>query len=231
MELTKKAPAFIYLDKNGFYFFETGLPQVLSLAFLATSVRDMDVINGGSLMTQVKGFIDQYRIAPATITVIFSPNITFEKDIVGLAKEAQDEEVKKFLDTVPFDSILSKEYPIEKGVKVIACNEDLYLELKMAFEKNSFSVDNAVSYQLMGQDQTYIRNLTPDNASQLVRRLDHLKQVTLLTINKEKFQPIQMADNKKEDAKPKTNKTRLIAMVAIFGVLFIILGIMIVNMK
>ena len=231
MDIGKKVPAFIYLDKNGFYFFETGQTQVLSLAFLITSVKDMDVVNGGSLMTQVKGFIDQYQIAPAQITIIYSPNISFEKDIADLSKEAQDEEVNKFLETVPFDSVLSKEYPIEKGVKVIAVNEDLYIELKMSFEKNNFVVENAVPYQLLGQDQTFIRNLTPDNAMQLVKRLDHLKQVTLLTIDKEKFQPIQMADTKKSDVKPKTNKKRLIAMAAVFGVLFVILGIMIVNMK
>ena len=137
MEFTKKQPAFIYLDKNGFYFFENGMTQVISLAFLATSVKDMDVINGGSLMTQIKGFIDQYKVTPASITIIFSPNITFEKDLVGLAHEQQEEEIKKFLETVPFDSVLSKEYQIDKGIKAIAGNADIYMQLKMAFEKKA----------------------------------------------------------------------------------------------
>ncbi len=232
MEFTKKQPAFIYLDKNGFYFFENGMTQVISLAFLATSVKDMDVINGGSLMTQVKGFIDQYKLSPAAATIIFSPNITFEKDIVDLAHDQQEEEIKKFLETVPFDSVLSKEYPINKGVKIIAVNEDIYMELKMAFEKNAWSVDNAVAYQMMGQDQTFIRNLTPDNAAQLVKRLYHLKQATLLTVEKEKFQPIEMSsDNKKEMTKTKKVNVRLFAMIGIFGILFVVLGFMIINMK
>ncbi len=231
MDFAKKQPAFIYLDKNGFYFFENGMTQVISLAFLATSVKDMDVINGGSMMSQVKGFIDQYKITPAAITVILSPNITFEKDFVDLAQEAQEIEVTKFLETVPFDSVLSKNYPIDKGIKVIGCNEDLYIELKISFEKNGFSVDNVVPYQLLGQDQTYIRNLTPDNASQLVKRLLHLKQVTMLTVEKEKFQPVETSSDKKADAKPKKNSVRLFGMIGVFAVLFIILGIMIVNMK
>ena len=68
----------------------------------------------------------------------------------------------------------------------------------MAFEKNSSSVDNAVAYQMMGQDQVYIRNLTPDNAIQLLKRLDHLKQVTMLTVEKEKFQPAEMSELKQK---------------------------------
>lgn len=231
MEFTKKQPAFIYLDKNGFYFFENGMTQVISLAFLATSVKDMDVINGGSLVTQIKGFIDQYKVTPASITIIFSPNITFEKDLVGLAHEQQEEEIKKFLETVPFDSVLSKEYPIDKGIKVIAGNDDIYMELKMAFEKNASSVDNAVPYQMMGQDQVYIRNLTPDNAIQLLKRLDHLKQVSMLTVEKEKFQPMEMSSQKKGEIKTKKVNVRLFAMIGIFGILFIVLGIMLLNMK
>ena len=77
MESNKKQPAILYLDKNGFYFYEVGLPSVVSLAFLATSVRDMDVINGASIMTQVKSFIEQYQIPQGIINIIVSPNITY----------------------------------------------------------------------------------------------------------------------------------------------------------
>lgn len=230
MEFTKKQPAFLYLDKNGFYYFETGLAQVLSLAFLATSVKDMDVINGASIMSQIKGFIDQYALQPASITVILSPNITFEKDIVDLAHEAQEEEIKKFTDTIPFDSVLSKEYPIERGVKVIGCNDDIQLELKISFEKNAFSVDSVVPYQLMGQDQAFIRNLTLENATQLLKRVDHLKQYSMVVVEKDKSPIEQNSTDKKEQPKQKKISMRLIVMAVIFIVLFGILGIMLLRM-
>lgn len=230
MEFNKKQLAILYLDKNGFYFYETGLDSVLSLAFMQSSVRDMDVVNGASIMTQVKTFIDQNKIAPATIAMILSPNISFEKDIVGLTPDAQGEEVKKFIDTIPFESVLSKEYPLDKGVKVIGCNEDLYSELKISFEKSAFSIDSVIPYQLLASDQALLQNLTAENASQLLRRIDHLKQFTLLTLEKEKVQ-INQNLNAKTNQKPKTNKPRLYAMAITFIVLFAILGFMLLKMK
>ncbi len=230
MENTKKQPAILYLDKNGFYFYEEGLPGVISLAFLATSVRDMDVINGASIMTQVKSFIDQYKIPLGVINIIVSPNITFEKDFVDLTSDALEEKTKNFVDTIPFESVMSKKYPIEKGVKVIGWNEELYLELKMSFEKNSFVIDQVIPYQLLGSDQALIQNFTQENAAQLLRRVDHLKQFTMLTVPKEKPQVTQNADDKKS-SKPKQSKTRLYVMGGIFVILFIILGYMLLNQK
>ncbi len=228
MESNKKQPAILYLDKNGFYFYEVGLPSVVSLAFLATSVRDMDVINGASIMTQVKSFIEQYQIPQGIINIIVSPNITFEKDFVDVSPDAIEEKIKNFVDTIPFESVMSKQYPIEKGFKVIGWNEELYLELKVSFEKNSFIVDQVIPYQMLGSDQALIQNLTQDNALQLIKHADRLKQFTMLNIQKEKIQISQNPDEKKQ-IKPKQSKTRLYLMIAVFVILFGILGFMLLN--
>lgn len=230
MDFIKRQPGFLYLDKNGFYFYESGLTLVVSLAFLATSVKDMDVINGASLINQIKSFVEQYHLTPASILIILSPNITFEKDFVGISRESAKEEVEKFIDTVPFDSVIAKEYPIENGVKVIAANDDLYRELKVGFEKVSFSVENIVPYQMLGQDQSFIRNLTTENAMQLLRRVDHLKQYSMNSQEKKQTLVNQNDIGKKEGSQNKKPNTRLFAMAGIFIVLFIILGIMLLRM-
>lgn len=227
MEFNKKQPALLYLDKNGFYFYVEGLPNIVSLAFLATSVKDMDVINGTSIMSQIKSFIEQYSIPPSTITIVLSPNVTFEKDIIGLTPEAQEEQVKNFTDTIPFESVLSKQYPIEKGVKVIGSNEELYLELKISFEKCSFAIDHVIPYQLLGNEQPLIQNLTLENASQFLHHIDRLKQFTMLTVPT-KAQGATIQQNTKE-LKPKPNRTRLYAMAAVFLVLFGILAYMLLK--
>lgn len=228
MEFNKKQPALLYLDKNGFYYYQTGLPSVISLAFLATSVKDMDVINGASIINQVKSFIDQYHIPLAIITIIVSPNITFEKDFVDLTSDALEEKTKNFIETIPFESVMTKQYPIENGVKVIGWNEELYLELKVSFEKYAFIVEHVIPYQLLGSDQALIQNLTQDNALQLLKRVDHLKQFTMLTIQKEKIPTVQEQEDKK-DKKPKAKKTRLYAMAVVFIILFGFLGYMLLK--
>lgn len=229
MEFAKKQPALLYLDKNGFYFFENGLPGVVSMAFLETSVKDMDVVNGASIMSQIKNFIDQYHITPASITVVLSPNITFEKEITGLPAEEQEDAIKKFVDTIPFDSTMSKNYPIENGVKVIGYNEDLYQELKVNFEKNGFSIDSIIPYQLLGGDQQMIQNLTLDNAAQFLRKTGGYRQSSMLAFEKDK-QPQTQSPIKKGPPAKKSNM-RLYVMVGVFAVLFVILGFMLINMK
>ena len=228
MESNKKQPALLYLDKNGFYFYVTGLPSVISLAFLATSVKDMDVINGASIMNQIKTFIEQYKILPCTITFIISPNITFDKDFIDLTTEEYEDKSKIYIDTIPFENVMSKAYPIEKGFKVIGWNEELYLELKISFEKCGFIVDQVIPYHLLGADQPLIQNLTQDNAAQLLRKIDHLKQFTMLRVQKDKQQVVQNQDGKKE-SKSKKNYTRLIAMGIIFVILFAILAFMLLK--
>lgn len=234
MDFNKKPPALLYLDKNGFYFFEEGLPNVVSAAFTEDAVRVMDVINSAILLTQIKTFTEQYKLIPAAITIVLSPNVVFEKDIVGLSYDEQENTVKAFVDTVPFESVLYRSYPIEKGVKVICCNEDLFQELKNAFEKASFNIESVVPYQLLGVDQTLIKNLTADTASQFLKRADHLKQFTILTTEKEKQQtqttPASSTPAAATAPVKKVN-VRLYGMIGIFAVLFIILGYMLMNMN
>jgi hypothetical protein len=235
MEFNKKQSAFLYLDKKGFYFYSAGMQSVLSLSFLETSVKDMDVINGAELMAQIKSFIEQYQVPQAIISIILSPNVTFEKDLADLTHEAQEEQEKKFIDTIPFESVLSKSYPIEKGIKVIGFNEDLYSELKISFEKNKFSVENVIPYQFLGNDQALVQNLTNDNASQLLKRIGSLKQYTLITVEKEKPQqsatitPATTSTTLAQSEKPKSNKVRLYLMIGVFAVLFAILGFMLLK--
>lgn len=228
MDFAKKVPGFIYLDKGGFFLFETGLGSVLSLAFSTTSVRDMDVMNRVSLHGQIQTFIQQYQIKPGDFLIILSPNITFEKEILDQDQDNIKIEVDKFIDTVPFDSVLSKEYPINKGVKVIACNNDIYLELKAVFEKNASSIDFVVPYQMLGQDQALINNLTVDSASELLKKIDKLKQLSMVI--QEKKEPIILGGLQKDEAEPKKTNTKLIFMIVIFVILFAILSIMIVKM-
>lgn len=229
MEFTKKQPAILYLDKNGFYFYASDMPAMVSLAFLETSVKDMDVINPSSIMNQINSFISQYQIPPTIIMLILSPNITFEKDVVGLSIEAQAESISGFLDTVPFESVISKEYPLEKGVKVIGANDDLYQELRVSFEKAASIIDSVIPYQMLGDDQSLIRNFTTESAIQLIKRSDHLKQFTMLKTTKQKI-ATQNNIEEKQPSKPKANKPRLFIMAGVFILLFIVLGIMIIRM-
>lgn len=231
MEFSKKNQALLYLDTNGFYYYESGLPNVLSLAFTQDSVRDMDVINFTSFEMQIKTFTEQYQLRQAVIILVLSPHITFEKELTDIKPNEKDDLISKFVDTIPFDNVLYRSYPIEKGVKVIGCNGEMYIELKKNFEKCGFVIDIIVPYQVLGTDQTLIQNLIPDNALQFLKHTDRLKQLTMLSTLKANPQVSKQSTNQVTSEKPKSNKPRLYIMAGIFLILFIILGYMIINMK
>lgn len=231
MELGKKPPAILYLDKNGFYFYSDGLPTLTSLGFTPEVVRDMDVVNSTAFLTQIKTFVEQYQLTPSTISIVLSPNVTFEKDVVGLDKEQQDEAVKRFVDAIPFENVMYKTYPIEKGVKVIGSSEDLFTELKIAFEKLGFGIDIVIPFQLLGADQPLISNLTADNASQLLKRIYRYKQQSLFNAQQPKVEISSTPTTTTNSGKSKKNNTRLFAMIGVFAVLFAILGYMLMTMN
>lgn len=234
MDFSKKPTALLYLDSKGFYFYEPAIANILSLTFSQTAVRDMDVIDAAELETQIKNFVTQYQVAPSSISIVLSPNLTFEKEIVGLTPEEQQETEKKFIDTIPFDDALTRSYPIPKGVKVIGCNNDLYREIKSSFVKLGFLADALIPYQFLGSDQALLQNLLVDNIATLLRKIDRYKQYNLVQEKPKVIAPAPTAATAAPNtpaAKPSANKMRLYAMIGVFVVLFAILGYMLMHMK
>lgn len=227
MDIANRKQILLYLDRGGFYFYEMGQSNIVSMGFLPTSVRDLDVIDVISLESQIKTFVESTKLAPGEITIVISPNIIFEKDILITEVEKQKEAVDKFLETIPFESVASTIIPIEKGVKVIGINEELYLSIKNGFEKLGSSVESVLPYHSLGTDMFLLNNFTTDNASILLKKVDRLKQFSLL---QDKLKtPISLDINSQGKPLPKKNSIRLYAMIGVFAVLFVILGFMLLK--
>lgn len=240
MDTKKKQPALLYLDTNGFYFFGAGTISVISMGFLPEAVKDMDVINASSLENQIKAFSEQSNIAPSSISVIVSPNLIFEKEIQITDIEKQKAEVQHFIDNLPFENVASLTLPAEKGIKVLATNEDLFLSLNTSFLKVNSSIEIVILYNSLGADGQLINNLTPDNANMLIKKIDRLKQFNLLK-QRPKTPLIQQApDESKNETQtsgistsspPKKSNTRTYVMVGFLLVLLGVLGYMLLNLN
>ena len=59
----RKKQAILYLDRNGFYFYQIGLPNILSMGFLETSVKNLDIMDEKSLENQIQLFMVKNRLA------------------------------------------------------------------------------------------------------------------------------------------------------------------------
>lgn len=234
MEFSNKKQALIYLDRNGLYYFELGLLSVFSLSFLETSVKDLDLVDEKSLDNQIQGFFNQNHLSPSNISIIISPNIIFEKDLINLDPNLQKGEIDKFLDTIPFANVASEIYPIEKGVKVIGVNEDLFLAVKNSFEKIGCVASLIIPYHALGNDSQLLNNFSTENLTQLIKRVDKFRSFNLLKLKIAEAEPTLPTEpsalNNKTGLMFKKNK-RAIILGGVFLLLIGILVFMVMNMN
>ena len=231
MEFSNNKQALLYIDRNGFYYYGAGQSTILNMAFLPTSVKDLDVVDQKSLENQIQTFSLQAKLVPSTISIIISPNLVFEKDIVTTDPQKQKEEMDKFISLVPFDTVASKTFPIQNGIKVIGVNEDIYLSIKTSFEKLGSIVTLVIPYQSLGADSALINNFTAQNVATILKRLDRLKEFNLLP-NKDRSPLPQGATDEHLQNTPNIKKNkRAYLMVGLLVVLLVILGYLLVNLK
>lgn len=201
----RKKQAILYLDRNGFYFYEIGLLNILSLGFLETSVKNLDIMDEKSLDNQIQIFSVQNKLPQANISIVISPNIIFEKVIETMEPASQKEATDKFLSTVPFANVSSYTYNLDNGVKIIGLNEDLYLAIKNSFEKLGSTVTLVLPYQSLGPDASLLKNFTKENLTQLIKKVDRYKRQNLLHV---KLQGIPAESPPEEEAKSEPVKTQ-----------------------
>lgn len=248
-----KGTGVIYLQRDKFQIYTSLQANPIEFRFVPDIVRDMDVVNKDLFENIVKIFIQTNKIPPSNLTIVLSDTVCFVNDILlpdkateqtpaqpqsPDQKKTQDAEDKKeidhqeeiFLDHVPFESVASTRFPLQKGIRIYATNEELFDEIITTFEKEGFTTDSVLPGALFGNNINILPTLTPIAANLIIQNSPALKQYNLLsqqTHESEKIepatQPEEGTDLPKEKPKPKTDKKRLIVLGSVFGVLIIIL--------
>ncbi len=219
---------FIYLRVNSLDFYSSKSTNGAHLDFAQTSVRDLELINKVELVEKIKSFVDQNKIPPSNIIIVLSDSVYFEKDFLDLPIDQQDIAVNNFLENVPFESVASRLYTIERGVKIVAANKELYQAIKEAFESKGFVIESVTPSIILGSSLIdEAGGLNIDSVTTIFNKYNLLKQNNL-DINKIS---INTSSQKKENpykAEHTINK-RLIVLAAFFVVLLVILVMVIVS--
>lgn len=226
MDFNKHQQAFLYLDRNGFIFFETG-GNPLTFQFPENCVKDLEIINQEELVNQIKIFSEQNVLIPANITIILSPSVVFEKDF-QTQEESHDEEMQKFLDAVPFELIASKNIYSENGVRIVAANKTLYEEIGASFIKLGSVLDSVIPYEALGENIGLLNDLNVQNAEIVLKKVDTVKQMSFLIDNPATQKSSSMQATKDNKKVVKSNPMRLYVMAGVFVVLLLILGFMLI---
>lgn len=227
-----KQAGVIFLDRSKLDVYIDGAESIITFTLPQNLVRDLEVLNKDQLISQIATFIQANTIYQAHIVILLGENILFQKDIQNAdmvpQPEEQDKEVKKFLETVPFENVSSKAYPIQQGMKVIATNTDLYDVVRRAFENTGSTIDAVIPATLLSDQFAAINGLNSELITAIFANAEAIKNQSLISPEEEALKIKQIEEQKNAPLSLQGKNGRAIIMSGFLAILLIIFIILLI---
>lgn len=210
----KKLPTgILFIDSSRIDVYDSSKNTVLSLDFPQELIRYSEILDREKLHDLVKSFIETNKLVPSSLIVVLAKNILFQKDFVKdqETQEQQQLQAQTFIDNVPFEAIGSKIVPLDKGIRVIAANADLYESIMSTFQQLGFSIQSLLPVTLFGDD-IQIERLTTESEKIFAGKSESLRKYSLISDSG------NFVAGKEEEVIKKKNNVMIIASVGMFAV-------------
>lgn len=214
----KRQSAVAYIDVNKILFYVKDTKNNLSLDLPSDAVSDLEIIGRDRLDQLIDTFFqtDSLKNIEFDVILVFSKEVTFEKDFPDDTTKVKYEEIQKFLDMVPFEDVSSNTYKIGKKTKVVAVNKAFYDILHADFESNKAYISLVVPMAVLAEiNPEFANNL---DLAIIASREDSIKQYGLIDVNEGGLEREQ-----KNSIGIKKKDMRLTFLIGIFGLLLLIL--------
>jgi len=209
----------IFLDKNRFDFYNEEQNKTYSFD-LSQFVNNLEIVNKQEFDQAVAAFVTTNKISTGGIIIVLSESVLFVKALPPDTEISLDDEKEgKFINSVPFEHVSFKTYPIEGGKLLVATNKDFYSYVKSAFEKLSFTTNIVTPIYSSGVSTLADSGLTPDAAKTLLKNEGVLRTNAIEALEEKEVKPSPIVTTGKPE------KKRLIALLSVFGVLILVLVI------
>lgn len=221
MNFSKKSEALFYIDKNKITFL-TNVPKSkpFELDIPKNAFSHLEIVNTQKLKEFIQEFLKNKKIEPMNIYILLGKNTTFEKDLSDVPPAERHSDIQKFLDIVPFEEILSKEFKVQKKEKIISANKNFCQEIADIFNAEGFSVSAITSVSILEDAISKLKEkfeLPP-----LFSKTDIIKKYAL-------FSSLRNQEKVYTNSMPSFKNNRLVILISIFAVLLIILFIFAYN--
>lgn len=219
-----KQKGIMVLQRDRLFIYTAGAAAVYVMPFPPNVVNDLEVLNPDELAVRVKLLIDQNKVIPSSCILILGSTVLFDAAITTAGSAAISQEVKKFQETVPFESVLSKVYDITTKPHAYASNNDLYRQIQRPLEAAGFLI-TAVVPAPIATDLPQTGELTTQTAAVLLKKYDDLRKKSMvedtLYLHSTNYLYQSIGGEKKEAPK------NLPILIGIFVVLIGVLGALI----
>lgn len=209
----------IMVTRNSLQIVGLGEDKVQTLPIPPNIMNNMEIIYKDGLYTLITDWLKQRVYANTGIIWLLSPDICFEHTLSTGESSKVDSEMLQFLDSVPFEDILSRVYKPLEWRQIVAVNKDLVMTLIQAFSLHGYSTKVVVPSRQVQAEST----LTPEIAHLAIKHAAELERESLVSApNPIEYKPISSPGQAPESPKPKSS---LPLLLGVFGVLLAILGI------
>ncbi|OGK20153.1 hypothetical protein A3C23_01470 [Candidatus Roizmanbacteria bacterium RIFCSPHIGHO2_02_FULL_37_13b] len=218
------ARGIIFVKRQDIDFYIENSTEVINLVLPAEINRDLEIIDFKKLAEVIKTFVETNKISTFNAIMIVDNDLIFEKDLINLTEEKKEEEIKKFLDLVPFDSVESRITPIDKGIKVLAINNNYFLLLSRILEKNGINTNSILTKNELSQLFTNENQLNLTATSQFFKQFDNYNQLSFsLTTNFLPDMENHTPEKKDSQIDEKPKRSYLPYLLIVFVLLFSVL--------
>lgn len=217
----------LYIEPTSIFFYNADLPQPLVVNFPLDTMQDGEIISHDKCMQLIDSFLKTNQLPPGPIQFAISPFLTYERVLPQVENEESKLAVQAFLDMVPFENVVSLYANVNGQRWVLATNKSLLDTVKRGFEQAHWIVTSAVPVSILQQ-------LVPELAqtidfSLLLAKIESIRQYSFLSLS-QTIQPVATANSTSLPKSPaKTDNKRIFLLAGVFGVLFIVLVVMIID--
>lgn len=207
----------VFLDRNKLLFYGGNTSSVLSMEIPATLVSDLEVLDRDGLYVFVNQWLKQNQLG-MDLYMIISSNSYYDQFITGTTESAQETEILKFYDMVPFDDLLTKIMTVDGAKRVFAMNKTYIDAIRNAFALQGRKVSLIFPVGVLGQ---FAKNRWMD-AQMGDYVLKHLNELRMYNVAEGSVKESYVLSQTKNTQESKTSP-RLMIMVGVFGLLLLIL--------
>lgn len=219
MDLTLHQRGVIYVHKKYIKLYITGRTDMPQWNFPPKIIDNAEVLDSVELKNQLKIFIEQNKIVPCPLIFLLSPSVVYVKDLLSTKSADQAVEVREYIDTVPFEEVLSIVYTLDAMSHIAVINKELIYSLKESFEASRFLTLSIIPQQLFGKEALLKTEFDAPMGEKVLWQFEQLRQYDMNESAKSSTS-IFHYDN---SPKARSQKNNLPILIGVFFVLIVVL--------
>jgi hypothetical protein len=220
----QKSILILFINRNTFQLFGGNLTGIVTIEVPESIFHDGDVLSVDGLYTLVKQLVKQYLLTGSQLFIVLSDLMYYEKIFSTVPSTQLENDVLNFFNVVPYESLLTKVYDVEKGKRAVAVNKALYETIRQGFALQGIPIKAIIPACALGAVGGK-HTLDAAVAGEILRNADGFAKQSLLDA-----QETNTTTSQPEDVStPTKKKSQLPLLIGVFGVLIVILVIVVLT--